>query len=107
MKREKGAGKRSASDLVAEVEAQMMEDMSLGTRKAYTFLCDLIKQVKGLDADNARLTALVEEMAGVLVAMSEIAVIRWRPLPPDSHEKKTLAAARSVLARYAERKDRK
>jgi hypothetical protein len=33
----------------------------------------------------------------VLKQIYDIAVIRWRPLPADSHEKKTLAKAREVL----------
>ncbi len=41
-----------------------------------------------------------KEMAAALLAMTEIATRRWKPLLADSHEKKCLNQAKAALSKY-------
>ena len=51
------------------------------------------------DDSNARLIAAAPDLLAALEAMVSIAQTRWRPLPADSHEKKSIAAARAAIAK--------
>ena len=52
-------------------------------------------------SQQAQLVTEKGELIAALDAMTKIATYRWRPLPADSHEKKTLNTARAILAKVA------
>lgn len=44
------------------------------------------------------MTTLEKEALEALKQIYDIAKVRWRPLPKDSHEKKALSRAQAVLS---------